>query len=95
MEEKKTAKARPHNITMENRERISISGVKDVASFNDNTIELDTEEGGLTIRGAELHIQKLNLDDGNLAVDGFIISCAYHDKVESKKSGSFFSNIFK
>lgn len=95
MEEKKTAKARPHNITIEGREKISISGVKDVASFDDNTIVLETEEGGLTIKGAELHIQKLSVDDGNLLVDGYVISCAYHDKAESKKSGSFFGNIFK
>lgn len=95
MEEKKAAKARPHNITIESREKISISGVKDVTSFDDNTIILETEEGGLTIKGSELHIQKLNVDDGNLFVDGYVISCAYHDKVESKRTGSFFGNIFK
>ncbi|MGE5629545.1 MAG: sporulation protein YabP [Caulobacteraceae bacterium] len=95
MEDKKLFKSKPHNITIEGREKIVISGVKDVASFDDNTVIIDTEAGGLTIRGSELHINKLSLDEGNLFVEGYVISCVYNDKIDTKKAGNFFSNIFK
>jgi len=95
MEEKKLIKTRPHNITLEGRERLAITGVRDVASFDDNTVVLDTEAGGLTIKGTDLHINRLSIEDGNLFIEGFIISCVYNDKIDVKKTGNFLSNIFK
>ena len=95
MEEKKFVKSKPHSITIEGRERLIITGVRDVTSFNDNEVALDTEAGGLTIRGTNLHINKLSVDDGNLIVEGYVISCVYSDKIDAKKTGSFLSNIFK
>lgn len=95
MEEKKMTRTRPHNITLEGRERLAITGVKDVTSFDDNTVVLDTEAGGLTVKGTDLHINKLSVEDGNLFVEGYIISCVYSDRIDVKKTGSFLSNIFK
>lgn len=95
MEDKRLIGSKPHNITIEGREKIVITGIRDVASFDDNTVNLDTEAGGLTIRGSELHINKLSLDEGNLFIEGYIISCIYNDKIDTKKAGSFFSSIFK
>lgn len=95
MEEKKMVRSKIHNITLEGREKLAVTGVKDVASFDDNTVVLDTEGGGLTIKGTDLHINKLSVEDGNLFIEGFIISCIYSDKLDVKKTGSFFSNIFK
>jgi sporulation protein YabP len=95
MEEKKMLKSKPHNITIEGRERLIINGVRDVTSFDDNEVALDTEAGGLTIKGTNLHINKLSVDDGNLFVEGYIISCVYSDKIDIKRTGSFLSNIFK
>lgn len=95
MEENKIIKSRPHNITVEGRERLAITGVKDVTSFDDNTVVLDTEAGGLTIKGTDLHINRLSVEDGNLFVEGYIISCVYNDKIDVRKTGSFLSNIFK
>jgi len=95
MEEKKLIKSKPHNITIEGRERLIINGVRDVASFNENEVSLETEAGGLIIRGTDLHINRLNVDDGNLFIEGYIISCVYNDKIDIKKTGNFLSNIFK
>lgn len=94
MEEKKMIKSK-HDVTIEGREKLAVTGVKDVASFDDNTVVLDTEGGGLTIKGTDLHINKLSVEDGNLFIEGFIISCVYSDKLDVKKTGSFLSNIFK
>lgn len=95
MEEKKLIKSKPHSITIEGRERIIINGVRDVASFDENEVALETEAGGLTIRGTDLHINRLSVDDGNLFVEGYIISCIYNDKMDIKRTGNFLSNIFK
>ena len=95
MEEKKLIKSKPHSITIEGRERLIINGVKDVASFNESEVSLETEAGGLIIRGTDLHINRLSVDDGNLFIEGYIISCVYNDKIDIKKTGNFLSNIFK
>jgi len=95
MEERKLIKTKPHNVFMESREKLNITGVRDVVSFDENTIILNTEMGGLILKGANLHINKLNVEDGNLNIEGYIIGCNYTDKADNKKTGGFFSNIFK
>lgn len=95
MEDKKLIKTKPHNIAIEGREKMNISGVRDVVSFDENTIILNTEMGGLVLKGTNLHINKLNVDDGNLSVEGYVIACNYTDKTDTKRTGGFFSNIFK
>lgn len=97
IEEKKTAsKPKVQNLILENREKLSVSGVIDVESFNDESIIVDTELGVLIIRGDDLHINKLNLDNSELIVEGDIISCEYSDREGSRSKGlGFFSKMFK
>ena len=51
-----TLRLRTHSVHIENRELASITGVKDVGSFNESMVVLMTEGGGLTVEGTELHI---------------------------------------
>ncbi len=95
MEEKRLSKTKPHNIFIESREKLNITGVLEVISFDENTIALNTELGGLILKGTNLHINKLNVDEGSLNIEGYIQTCNYTDKSTSKKSGGFLSNIFK
>jgi len=96
VEEKKISKPKVQNIIIENREKMSVSGVIDVESFNDECIIVDTELGVLVIRGEDLHINKLNLDSSELSVEGDIISCEYSDRESSRSKGmGFFSRMFK
>ncbi len=95
-EEKKTIKSRIQNIILENREKLSVSGVIDVDSFNDETVVVDTELGILIIRGEDLHINKLNLDSSELCIEGEITSCEYSDRDSGRSKGSgFFARMFK
>ncbi len=95
MEDKKVSKPRVQNLILENREKLSISGVIDVESFNDECVIVETELGGLIIRGEGLRISKLNLDSSELNIEGDIISCEYTDN-ESKSGGfGFFSRMFR
>jgi sporulation protein YabP len=95
IEEKKVSKPRVQNLVLENREKLSISGVIDVESFNDECVIVDTELGVLVIRGEDLHINKLNLDDSVLNIEGDIMSLEYSDREGSKSKGGFFSKMFK
>jgi len=83
----------PHNIIMENRSKISISGVENAESYNETEIILHTSKGILVIRGEAMNLSKLNLDSGEITVNGRITVIEY---VEPKQSGgSLLSRLFK
>jgi sporulation protein YabP len=94
LEEKKTVKPRSQNLIMENREKLSVSGVIDVESFNDECVIIETDLGVLTVRGEDLRINKLNIDSSELDIEGDIVSCEYSDRDRSRGAG-FFARMFK
>lgn len=97
MAEEKKISSRPklQNIILENREKLSVSGVIDVESFNDEQVIIETELGGLIIRGDDLHINKLNLDNSELIVEGDIVSCEYTESESKSKGLGFLGRMFK
>lgn len=66
-----------HSLTIANRERVQITGVVAVDSFDDEEVNLETEMGLLSIRGEELQIKQLDLEKGQFAVEGFINALQY------------------
>jgi len=96
IEDKKTPKPRSQNIILENREKMHVTGVIDVESFNDESVIVDTELGLLIIRGYDLHINKLNIENSELGIEGEITSMEYSDRDGSRgKGGGFFARLFK
>lgn len=95
IEDKKVPKPKVQNLILENRERLNISGVIDVESFNDESVVVDTELGVLVVRGVDLHINKLNIDSSELGIEGEIVSCEYSDRDSRSKGGGFFARMFK
>ena len=91
--DEKTIHKLPHNIIMEDRKKLSVSGVTDIESFDEQTIIAITDSGELTIRGWNLHITRLNLEQGELMVDGDISSLTYTDT--RPKAQGFFSNVLR
>ena len=91
-DEKRTVKM-PHNVILEDRKSLMITGVSDVDSFDDQTITVYTEMGEMTIRGSGLHIGKLSLETGELNITGNIAALGYSDNRENQ--GGFFSRMFK
>ncbi|OQA17021.1 MAG: Spore protein YabP [bacterium ADurb.Bin363] len=95
-EDKKLPRQTTQNLIMENREKLSLSGVLKVRSFDDETVEIETELGVLVVCGEELHINKLSIDNSELSIEGYIISCEYNDNENSRSKGSgFFSKMFR
>ena len=76
----------PHQLVLDDRRRLTVSGVSDVDSFDDNTVVAHTNLGELTVRGHELHICRLNTESGELSLEGHIDALDYSD-VQLKKDG--------
>ncbi|HIS31104.1 MAG TPA: sporulation protein YabP [Candidatus Limivivens intestinipullorum] len=94
MEEKQTAGA--HRVTVTGRRNGAITGVSDVLSFDVGEIVLETELGLLTIKGQELHVSRLTLEQGEVDIDGKIDSMVYSGNVGSKGKGeSLLGRLFK
>ncbi|HLR21236.1 MAG TPA: sporulation protein YabP [Tissierellaceae bacterium] len=74
------------NIILEDRNEMNITGVENVDSYNDDTIVLRTIKGGINIKGEELNISKLNIDNGSVKISGLINSLTYISKEGSSKS---------
>lgn len=83
------------NIILENREKLSISGVLDVLSFDDQIVILETELGLLTVKGDNLRINKLSLDTAEVIIDGEIYNLGYSEKDMNQKSSGLFGKIFR
>lgn len=84
-EEKRVQPVRAHSLQLDNRQRAVITGVEDVDSFNEQMIVLMTSAGAMTLTGDQLHIAKLNLDDGQLLVEGQVYALEYDDRGKSGK----------
>ena len=93
MEEKRIGRLHGHSISIDERERVMITGVQDVESFNEDEVHLLTEAGGISIVGQGLHISRLNLDEGQLIVEGFIDALEYQEIKANK--GGVFSRLFR
>ncbi len=82
------------NTILENREKLTVSGVNDVLSFDDQVVIMETQLGLLTVKGENLKINKLNIDTADTQVEGKINSLIYSQE-NLKSDGGLFSKIFK
>ena len=83
------------NLILENRGKLTVSGVNDVLSFDDQVVIIDTELGLLTVKGENIRINKLSLDTSEVIVEGEIASLTYSQNKQDKNSGTLLSKIFK
>ena len=83
------------NIVLENREKLNVTGVLDVLSFDDQIVILETELGLLTVKGENIRINKLSLDTSEVTLEGEIAQLSYSEKDVAEKSGGFLNKIFK
>ncbi len=79
-----------HSLTLENRERLQIRGVVDVTGFDDTLVLLRTGQGQLSIRGEGLHVERIDLESGELELHGQIRELQYDDR----PTGSVWSKLF-
>ena len=83
------------NLVLENRNKLSVSGVKDVLSFDDELVVMETDLGLLTIKGDNLKINKFSIDTGDVVVEGEISNLGYNNHSKKNEEGGILSKIFK
>lgn len=77
MDERDLRSLGDHEIRIMNRESITIKGVIHVESSDDEEVTLDTDMGLLVVKGEELQIKQLNLEDGSFSLEGTINGLQY------------------
>ena len=90
---KQEERSMPHVISLSDRRALSVSGVQDVDSFDETTIVIYTVQGELTVKGNDLLINRLNIESGDLTMEGTVESLTYTDVRE--RSGGFFGKLFR
>ncbi len=84
-----------HQIVLVQREKLNVDGVLNVDSFDDREIVLETDHGGLFVRGEDLHISELNLETGNLVVGGYIRMLEYTKDSLGVKGKGVLAKLFR
>ena len=69
----------PHKLTLNQREDLSMSGVTEVVSFDENSVILKTHLGALTVLGENLVLKTLSVEGGQVAVTGHVSSLTYEE----------------
>jgi len=96
MEEKGTAVRSLHKLILNQRKTVQITGVKDVISFDMNEVLLETDMGMLQIKGKDLHVNRLNVERGEVDVEGMVDSLAYSEVTDfAKKGESLVKRLFR
>ena len=80
----------PHGLRLEGRERMAVTGVRDVSGFDESTVLLQTDLGELSIHGEQLHIDRIDLENGNVEVRGKVRELSYDEQAR----GGFLSRLF-
>ena len=85
--------ATAHRLALEGRNQLSVSGVTEAVSFDEALAVLETAQGTLIIRGANLHVEQLNLEAGEVRLSGQVDSLSYEES--AKTQGSFLQRLFR
>lgn len=93
MAEQKSAQKLLHNVIMNNCEKLTLSGVRDVEGFDENEITCITDKGELLIRGQNLHVDRVELSVGDVDVSGNVCALIYTGS--SGKKSSIFNKLFR
>lgn len=91
MEEER--KPMPHSLFMEEREKLSLSGVRDVNSFDEETLIVYTDLGEITVKGENIRVSRFSMETGDFAATGMFHSLAYADRLP--KHSGLFARVFK
>ncbi len=94
MTDEKMLMKKPHNVILEDRKNLTITGVQDIDSFDEQMVVAFTDQGELTVRGYNLHVGKIDVESGELYVQGEIESLAYADP-QPQRGGGLFGKLFR
>jgi sporulation protein YabP len=91
----KKRSASRHALQVDKRERVTVTGLIDVISFDEESVIGETEMGVIIIRGVNLHVNRINLENGELSVSGEIDGITYENPGSGAKGKSLLGKLFK
>ncbi|MGM9632528.1 MAG: sporulation protein YabP [Eubacteriales bacterium] len=94
MLDSKSVSTKEHDVILNSRERLSINGVREIINFDENSVNVKTVCGELSIEGENIHINVLNIEKGELEMQGKINGLNYYESNDSERR-SLLSRIFK
>ena len=83
--------ALPHKLTLDQRSHLTMTGVTEVVSFDENAVVVHTNLGQLTVQGQQLQLKTLSVEGGQIAVEGNISSLQYE---EPRQKGGWDHRLF-
>src|SRR5699024_3848591 len=86
---------RDHQLKINNRKDIEITGVKEVDSFDNEEFLLETVQGYLIVRGQNLQLKNLDVGEGLVTIKGKIYEWSYVDEHHQEKARGFLSKLFR
>ena len=89
--DEKTRPSMPHSLSLDERQRLTVTGVQEVVEFNEDSVTVQTVKGLLNIRGGGLRVDKLEKEAGELRLTGTVSDLSYGD---SGPGQGFFSRLF-
>lgn len=85
-----------HKILLDSRKKGSMTGIIDVISFDLREVLLETSMGMLTIKGQDLKVTRLSVEQGEVDLQGQIDSMTYSDTADyAKKTEGFIARMFR
>ena len=84
-----------HKMILINRKSCSLTGITDVIAFDDKEVILETQMGTLWIKGENLHMKRLTLEQGEVEVEGVVDSYLYSGQKAFEQKQSFFGRLFR
>lgn len=81
----------PHKLTLDQRNSLTMTGVTEVVSFDENAVIVNTELGRLTVQGQQLQLKTLSVEGGQIAVEGNIAALQYE---ETRQKGGWVHRLF-
>jgi len=94
MNQIKRRSASRHSLHLDKRENLVVTGMLEMISFDTETVTGETEMGIIVIKGANLHVGRINLESGELVVKGQIDSITYNNP-SGEKAKSLLGRLFK
>ena len=84
-----------HKLSLLGRKMLSLTGVKEVVSFDAKEVILETVQGMLLLRGDDMNVTRLLVEQGEVDLEGRIDSLIYTERGKgTKRSGSFAKRLF-
>ncbi len=85
-----------HSVSLVDRENLFLTGILDVISFDEELVIAETEKGVILVRGEDLHVSRLSLENNELNIQGYVHSLSYEDEINyGKNKQNLLLKIFK